>query len=125
MGDNLFYGDDLSLKLKEANSDYGNTLFAYQVNDPSRYGIIEFNKNFNVIGIEEKPKQPASNFAVTGIYFYENYVVEIAKRLKPSKRGELEITDINKELLCKKELKVKTFKKRNGLVGYRYFRLPS
>ena len=111
LGDNLFYGDDLSLKLKDANQDIKNTLFAYQVNDPSRYGIVEFNEEFNVISIEEKPKIPASNFAVTGIYFYENSVIEIAKRLKPSKRGELEITDINKELLNRKELKVKLFKR--------------
>ena len=111
LGDNLFYGDDLSLKLKDANQDIKNTLFAYQVNDPSRYGIVEFNEEFNVTSIEEKPKIPASNFAVTGIYFYENSVIEIAKRLKPSKRGELEITDINKELLNRKELKVKLFKR--------------
>ena len=111
LGDNLFYGDDLSLKLKDANQDIKNTLFAYRVNDPSRYGIVEFNEEFNVTSIEEKPKIPASNFAVTGIYFYENSVIEIAKRLKPSKRGELEITDINKELLNRKELKVKLFKR--------------
>ena len=108
LGDNLFYGDNLSLKLKEANHNkIDGTLFAYQVKDPSRYGIVDFNKDMHVIKIEEKPKEPKSNFAVTGIYFYENSVVEIAKSLKPSARGELEITDINKILLSQNKLKVK------------------
>lgn len=108
LGDNLFYGDNLSLKLKEANQNkIDGTLFAYQVKDPSRYGIVDFNKDMRVIKIEEKPKEPKSNFAVTGIYFYENSVVEIAKSLKPSARGELEITDINKILLSQNKLKVK------------------
>ena len=108
LGDNLFYGDNLSLKLKEANKNkVDGTLFAYQVKDPSRYGIVDFNKDMRVIKIEEKPKEPKSNFAVTGIYFYENSVVEIAKSLKPSARGELEITDINKILLSQNKLKVK------------------
>ena len=108
LGDNLFYGDNLSLKLKEANKNkIDGTLFAYQVKDPSRYGIVDFNKDMRVIKIEEKPKEPKSNFAITGIYFYENSVVEIAKSLKPSARGELEITDINKILLSQNKLKVK------------------
>ena len=112
LGDNLFYGDDLSLKLKEANQDRENgTLFAYQVNDPSRYGIVEFNSEFNVLNIQEKPTNPSSNYAITGIYFYENSVVNIAKNLKPSKRGELEITDINNVLLNEDKLKVKLLKR--------------
>ena len=112
LGDNLFYGDDLSLKLQEANNNKNEgTLFAYQVSDPKRYGILEFGKNHEVISIEEKPKNPASNFAVTGIYFYENSVVEIAKTLSPSNRGELEITDINKILLSEKRLNVKLLKR--------------
>ena len=112
LGDNLFYGDNLSSKLKEVNSarEKG-TLFAYQVNDPCRYGIIEFNEELTVISIEEKPINPKSNFAVTGIYFYENSVINIAKNLKPSKRGELEITDINKALLNEGRLKVKLLKR--------------
>ena len=108
LGDNLFYGDNLSKKLKEANQTRGKgTLFAYQVSDPHRYGIVEFNEDLNVIDIQEKPTNPLSNYAVTGIYFYENSVIEIAKNLKPSNRGELEITDVNKVLLYRKELKVK------------------
>ena len=112
LGDNLFYGDNLSSKLKEVNSarEKG-TLFAYQVNDPCRYGIIEFNEELTVISIEEKPINPKSNFAVTGIYFYENSVINIAKNLKPSKRGELEITDINKALLNEGRLKVRLLKR--------------
>ena len=112
LGDNLFYGDNLSSKLQEVNSarEKG-TLFAYQVKDPSRYGIIEFNEKLTVISIEEKPINPKSNFAVTGIYFYENSVINIAKNLKPSKRGELEITDINKALLNEGRLKVKLLKR--------------
>ena len=112
LGDNLFYGDDLSLKLKEANEDRENgTLFAYQVKDPSRYGIVEFNSQFNVLNIQEKPANPSSNYAITGIYFYDNSVVNIAKNLKPSKRGELEITDINNILLSENKLKVKLLKR--------------
>ena len=112
LGDNLFYGDNLSSKLQEVNSarEKG-TLFAYQVKDPSRYGIIEFNEKLTVINIEEKPINPKSNFAVTGIYFYENSVINIAKNLKPSKRGELEITDINKALLNEGRLKVRLLKR--------------
>ena len=112
LGDNLFYGDNLSSKLKEVNSarEKG-TLFAYQVKDPCRYGIIEFNEKLTVISIEEKPINPKSNFAVTGIYFYENSVINIAKNLKPSKRGELEITDINKALLNEGRLKVRLLKR--------------
>ena len=112
LGDNLFYGDDLSLKLREANqSKEHGTLFAYQVNDPSRYGIVEFNNKYKVINIEEKPIKPKSNYAITGIYFYDNKVIEIAKSLKPSKRGELEITEVNKVLLERNKLKVKLLKR--------------
>ena len=112
LGDNLFYGDDLSLKLQEANDNNNEgTLFAYQVSDPKRYGILKFGENHEVISIEEKPKNPHSNFAVTGIYFYENSVVEIAKNLSPSNRGELEITDINNILLSEKKLNVKLLKR--------------
>jgi len=112
LGDNLFYGDNLSSKLQEVNSarEKG-TLFAYQVKDPCRYGIIEFNEELTVISIEEKPINPKSNFAVTGIYFYENSVINIAKNLKPSERGELEITDINKALLNEGQLKVRLLKR--------------
>ncbi len=112
LGDNLFYGDDLSLKLREAykSKEHG-TLFAYQVNDPSRYGIVEFNNKYKVINIEEKPLKPKSNYAITGIYFYDNTVIEIARGLKPSKRGELEITEVNKVLLERNKLKVKLLKR--------------
>ena len=112
LGDNLFYGDDLSLKLKNASNNFEkSTIFAYQVKDPQRYGIVEFDEEFNVLDICEKPTNPKSNFAVTGIYFYNNSVVEIAKNLIPSDRGELEITDINKCLLSKKELTVNFMKR--------------
>ena len=112
LGDNLFYGDDLSKKLSEANkSYYESTLFAYQVKDPTRYGIISFDQNNQIKSIEEKPKNPSSNFAITGIYFYENSVINIAKNLTPSNRGELEISDINKHLLKEKKLSVKILRR--------------
>lgn len=111
LGDNLFYGDDLTLKLTSANNSETSTLFAYQVSEPSRYGIVSFDKENNAINIQEKPAKPKSNFAVTGIYFYENNVLEIAKTLTPSERGELEITDINKILLKKGKLKVEALKR--------------
>ena len=112
LGDNLFYGDDLSKKLSEANEAYGkNTLFAYQVKDPSRYGIIDFKNEEEIISIEEKPAFTSSNFAITGIYFYENSVIQLVKNINPSQRGELEITDINKELLRKKNLSVKLLRR--------------
>ena len=105
LGDNIFYGHDLEHLLHSANTRiYGATVFAYHVNDPERYGVAEFNKDNQVISIEEKPKQPKSNYAVTGLYFYDQKVVELAKNLKPSARGELEITDLNKLYLEKNEL---------------------
>src|SRR6056300_41878 len=107
LGDNIFYGHDIEHLLHSANSrESGATVFAYHVNDPERYGVVEFNKDNQVISLEEKPKQPKSNYAVTGLYFYDQKVVELAKNLKPSARGELEITDLNKLYLDKNELYV-------------------
>ncbi len=111
LGDNIFYGHGLSDILKgakkEVENNSGATVFGYYVNDPERYGVVEFDKNGNVLSIEEKPKKPKSNYAVTGLYFYDNSVIEIAKSIKPSWRGELEITDVNKEYLNRKKLRVK------------------
>ncbi len=107
LGDNIFYGQGFSPLLKKAiNLKDGALIFAYHVNDPKRFGIVEFDKSLNVISIEEKPKEPKSNYAVTGLYFYDNEVINLAKKIKPSKRGELEITDLNKEYLNKNKLKV-------------------
>ena len=105
LGDNIFYGHDLENLLHSANiRESGATVFAYHVNDPERYGVAEFNTDYQVISLEEKPKQPKSNYAVTGLYFYDQKVVELAKNLKPSNRGELEITDLNKLYLDNNEL---------------------
>jgi glucose-1-phosphate thymidylyltransferase len=107
LGDNIFYGHQLEQHLKTASDkNKGATVFAYHVSDPERYGVISFNKNKQVESLEEKPKNPKSNFAVTGLYFYDNQVVDIVRSLKPSKRGELEITDVNKKYLVNKELNV-------------------
>jgi glucose-1-phosphate thymidylyltransferase len=107
LGDNIFYGQHFSDNLKAATSTKnGATVFAYHVDDPSRFGVIEFDKEGNALSIEEKPSMPKSNHALTGLYFYDNNVVEIAKSIKPSARGELEITDINIRYLKDKNLKV-------------------
>jgi len=105
LGDNIFYGHDLEHLLHSANTrESGATVFTYHVNDPERYGVAEFNTDNQVISLEEKPKQPKSNYAVTGLYFYDQKVVELANHLKPSARGELEITDLNKLYLDNNEL---------------------
>lgn len=105
LGDNIFYGHDLEHLLHSANTrQSGATVFAYHVNDPERYGVAEFNTDNQVMSLEEKPRQPKSNYAVTGLYFYDQKVVELANNLKPSDRGELEITDLNKLYLDKNEL---------------------
>ena len=107
LGDNIFHGFGFSSMLKEVGKrDFGATVFGYQVQDPERFGVVEFDKNNKAVSIEEKPKNPKSNYAVTGLYFYDNKVVEYAKTLKPSQRGELEITDLNKIYLEKNQLKV-------------------
>ncbi len=106
LGDNIFYGTGLGSQLKSLNDVEGGYVFAYQVSDPERYGVVEFNDDMNAVSIEEKPKEPKSNYAVPGLYFYDNSVVEIAKNLAPSARGEYEITDVNKEYLKKGKLKV-------------------
>lgn len=109
LGDNIFYGHDLSKLVKIATQkENGATIFAYYVKDPERYGIVEFDKNRKAISLEEKPEKPKSNFAVTGLYFYDKNVVEYAKSIKPSARGELEITDLNKIYLEKGNLNVET-----------------
>lgn len=107
LGDNIFYGSGLPTLLKANTNPTGGIVYAYHVNDPERYGVVEFDDNYNAISIEEKPTNPKSNYAVPGIYFYDNSVVEIAKNMIPSKRGELEITDINKTYLEKRNLSVR------------------
>lgn len=109
LGDNIFYGSGMSKLLQSCADPEGGVVFAYPVHDPERYGVVEFDKDKNVVSIEEKPKDPKSSYAVPGIYFYDNDVVEIAKNIKPSPRGELEITDVNKEYLKRGKLKVGVF----------------
>lgn len=106
LGDNIFYGTGLPELLSSKTNVKGGCVFAYQVSDPERYGVVEFDENLKAVSIEEKPENPKSNFAVPGLYFYDNSVVEIAKNLKPSPRGELEITDVNKIYLEKGQLEV-------------------
>ncbi|MFT5166106.1 MAG: glucose-1-phosphate thymidylyltransferase [Saprospiraceae bacterium] len=106
LGDNIFYGNGLKELLQESAHPDGGIVFAYQVADPERYGVVEFDKNFNALSIEEKPENPKSNYAVPGLYFYDNSVVEVAENLEPSPRGEYEITDVNKYYLKAGKLKV-------------------
>ena len=108
LGDNIFYGDALDDSLRDCTDPDGGTVFAYKVSDPERYGVVEFDEHNQAISIEEKPQQPKSNFAVVGLYFYDNQVVDIAKAVTPSDRGELEITAINAEYLRRGTLKVQT-----------------
>ena len=109
LGDNIFYGSGMSKLLQSCTHEEGGVVFAYPVQDPERYGVVEFDQNNNVISIEEKPAEPKSNYAVPGLYFYYNDVVEIAKSIKPSDRGEFEITDVNKEYLKRGKLRVGVF----------------
>jgi glucose-1-phosphate thymidylyltransferase len=107
LGDNIYYGTDLASKLRSAGErTSGATVFAYHVNDPERYGVVEFDKDRRAVSVEEKPSQPKSNYAITGLYFYDNTVCDIAERIKPSERGELEITDINRVYLEQQALNV-------------------
>ncbi len=106
LGDNIFYSDGLSQLLQENNDPDGGVVYAYHVKDPHRYGVVEFDEQQNAISIEEKPENPKSNYAVPGLYFYDNSVIEVAKNIKPSARGEYEITDVNKHYLNEGKLKV-------------------
>ena len=106
LGDNIFHGNEMTNLLLNASKNIGATIFAYHVSDPERYGVVEFNKNLKAMSIEEKPKDPKSNFAVTGLYFYDSRVVEFAKSLKPSHRSELEITDLNRIYMNEDKLNV-------------------
>jgi glucose-1-phosphate thymidylyltransferase len=106
LGDNIFYGSNINDKLQQYTNPDGGVIFGYEVSDPERYGVVEFDDNKNVLSIEEKPKQPKSNYAIPGLYFFDNNVIEIAKHVKPSDRGEIEITDIQKKYLDAGKLKV-------------------
>ena len=111
LGDNIFHGDTMDDSLKECTNPDGGVVFAYEVSDPERYGVVAFDENGNATDIQEKPEKPKSNFAVVGLYFYDNDVIEIAKNVKPSPRGELEISDINAEYLRRGKLQVKTLER--------------
>ena len=112
LGDNIFYGADLAASMQKAAAhDAGATVFAYYVRDPERYGVVEFDAEGCAKSLEEKPAEPKSNYAVTGMYFYDNQIVDIAKNIKPSERGELEITDVNKVYLAQKNLRVQTMRR--------------
>lgn len=111
LGDNVFYGSGITTLLKTAQNYDGATVFAYQVSDPERYGVVEFDEDHVAVSLEEKPRHPKSDFAVTGLYFYDQHVVTNAKKIKPSHRGELEITDLNKIYLEQKKLNVVTMKR--------------
>lgn len=106
LGDNIFYGHAFDESLKECTNPEGGIVFAYQVSDPTRYGVVDFDNNFKALSVEEKPANPKSNYAVVGLYFYDNSVVDIAKNIQPSERGELEITSVNEEYLKQGKLKV-------------------
>ena len=106
LGDNLFYGEGLAEKMRRASERSGATVFAYQVSDPERYGVVEFDREDQAVSIEEKPEVPRSNWAVTGLYFYDNQVIDIAKDIRPSPRGELEISDVNRAYLERGDLRV-------------------
>jgi len=108
LGDNIFYGHGFGSSLKECTDPDGGTVFAYRVSDPERYGVVEFDKDMRAVSVEEKPVKPKSNYAVVGLYFYDNDVIEIAKKIKPSDRGELEITSVNDEYLRRGKLSVQT-----------------
>jgi len=109
LGDNIFYGSDMSNMLKSRTDPNGGIIFAYHVSEPSHYGVVEFDENFEPLSIEEKPEKPKSNYVITGLYFYDNNVVNIAENIKPSYRGELEITDVNNAYLKEKKLEVSVF----------------
>ena len=109
LGDNIFYGSDLKLNFTKISNTKKNTIIGYRVRKPENYGVINFNKNNKILSIKEKPKKPNSNYAVTGIYFYENYIFKYLKKLKPSRRNELEITDLNNLLIKNKKLECKVF----------------
>jgi glucose-1-phosphate thymidylyltransferase len=111
LGDNIFYGEEFGQSLKACDNPDGGIVFAYQVSDPERYGVVEFDHQMKAVSVEEKPAQPKSNFAVVGLYFYDNEVVNIAKNIQPSDRGELEITTVNEEYLKRGKLKVQTMER--------------
>ncbi len=120
LGDNIFYGEAFGQSLHECADPDGGIVFAYEVSDPKRYGVVEFDENHHAISIEEKPDEPKSNYAVVGLYFYDNDVVNIAKNIEPSHRGELEITSVNDVYLQQGKLKVQTMGRGSAWLGYRH-----